>query len=308
MHSGNRLKSALRALACLCVLASAPISAVAQSAAAQDGRPYVLEGTQVWTVPDPVSGRIYEVFVSLPPSYATQPKRRYPALYIADADYGFPLIRSIARRVNLEGPVTQEFILVGLSYVKGEDGMTSRRRDYTQTPNAGKSAPKDAVHGGGIAYQRYVKENVLPFIDGHFRTDPAQRVFMGHSYGALLGTQILLTEPELFRSYILGSPSYWLDEPFMKKLEASYAEAHDDLPANIFAYVGEFEAAKPGDKRYHRKLDMVKDLAEFVQLLKSRDYPGLRIRSEVLANENHLTVFPSGFTRGLIDVLPAETD
>lgn len=300
-------KSRLRALVALAVGLGTIASGVS-AAAAQEGRPYVLEGTQVWTVPDPVSGRIYEVFVSLPPSYATEPQRRYPTLYVADADYGFPLIRSITRRVNLEGQVTQEFILIGLSYAKGEDGMTSRRRDYTQTENAGKSAPKGAVHGGGKAYQQYLKDNVLPFMDAKFRTDPSQRVFMGHSYGALLGTQILLTEPQLFGSYILGSPSYWLDKPFMNGLEADYAAANKDLPANVYAYVGEFEAAKPGDKRYHRKLDMVKDLAAFVKQLKSRDYPSLRIRSEVLADENHLTVFPPGFTRGLIYTLPATAD
>ena len=41
--------------------------------ASAEGAPYVLTGTQVWTVPDPVSGRDYQVFVSLPASYETAP-------------------------------------------------------------------------------------------------------------------------------------------------------------------------------------------------------------------------------------------
>lgn len=101
------------------------------SSAADDGGPYVLAGTQVWSVPDPVSGREYKVFVSLPPSYETQPDRRYPVLYVTDADYAFPIIRQIARRVNLDEPRIEEFILVGLSYAVGEGGMDSRTRDYT---------------------------------------------------------------------------------------------------------------------------------------------------------------------------------
>ena len=68
--------------------------------ASTEGAPYVLKDTQVWTVPDPVSGREYEVFVSLPASYETSPTRRYPVLYVTDADYAFPIIRQIARRVS----------------------------------------------------------------------------------------------------------------------------------------------------------------------------------------------------------------
>ena len=159
----------------------------------------MLEGTQVWSVPDPQSGRHYEVFVSLPASYAREPERRYPVLYIADADYGFPVIRNITRRINLDGPVTEEFILVGLSYAKGEDGMSSRRRDYTPTIRGGGGAPSQAVHGQGASYQRYLRDQVLPFVERKFRADSGRRVFMGHSYGGLLGAQILLTEPQLFR-------------------------------------------------------------------------------------------------------------
>ena len=56
-------------------------------ALATEGAPYVLTGTQVWSVPDPVSGRNYQVFVSLPAGYEANPGRRYPTLYVTDADY-----------------------------------------------------------------------------------------------------------------------------------------------------------------------------------------------------------------------------
>lgn len=270
-----------------------------------EGRAYELKDTQVWTVPDPVSGRTYEVFVSLPASYEESPRRRYPVLYITDADYGFPVIRSIARRVNLEGPMVEEFILVGLSYAVGEGGADSRRRDYTPTPNGPRGAPATAVHGQGAAYQAYLKSRALPFIEGRFRADPARRVFMGHSYGGLLGAQILFTDPTLFESYILGSPSLWFDQRHMFQVEEDYARAHRDLPANVFLYIGAYEAARPGVTRYNRSIDMVGDNAAFAARLRSRDYPGLTLSSEVVAEEDHLTVFPSGLTRGLLHVLPA---
>ncbi|MFW8695384.1 alpha/beta hydrolase, partial [Mesorhizobium japonicum] len=117
------------------------------------------------------------------------PQRRYPVLYVTDADYAFPIIRQVARRVNLDGPRLEEFILVGLSYSRGDSGVVSRNRDYTPTPNGPRSASSN-LHGQGAAYQTYLKNEVLPFIDNRFRADPARRVLLGHSYGALLGAQI----------------------------------------------------------------------------------------------------------------------
>lgn len=272
-------------------------------AKAVEGRAYELADTQVWTVPDPVSGRSYEVFVGLPASYAKDPSRRYPVVYVTDAAYAFPLIGSISRRVGGGGEGLEDFILVGLSYSKGSSPMESRRRDYTFTPNGPSSSPKEHVHGEGAAYADYVRTQVLPFVDGRFRTDPARRVYMGHSYGALLGAHILFTEPTTFSHYILGSPSLWFDKQHMFDVEARYAQGHKDLPANVFMYIGAFETVKSGDARY-TDTDMVGDMKRFEAALKARKYPGLTITSEVIAGEDHLTVFPSGFTRGIKRALP----
>ncbi|MGO4264199.1 alpha/beta hydrolase, partial [Lysobacter sp. TAB13] len=117
-------------------------------------------------------------------------------------DYAFPIIRQIGRRLNVEGPKIEEFILVGLSYGKGEDGMVSRQRDYTPTSNAQSRTAPLFPSGQARAYQRYLRDQVKPFITARYRADPARALFLGHSYGALLGTQILFTEPGLFSGYI----------------------------------------------------------------------------------------------------------
>lgn len=272
-------------------------------AATSEGAPYVLKGTQVWTVPDPVSGRDYEVFVSLPASYESSPDRRYPVVYVTDADYAFPIIRQIARRMNLNGPVIEEFILVGLSYARDDTPTASRNRDYTPTPNGPRRA-SSTVHGGGPAYQTYLKTQALPFIEQRFRADPARRVLLGHSYGGLLGAQILFTEPELFSGYVLGSPSFWFDRRHIMTMEAAYARTHRDLKADVFMYIGGWEIPGP-DRRNTSDADMVGDVRRMEETLQSRHYPGLMVRSVVLTDEDHLTVAPVGFTRALMAVLPA---
>lgn len=283
-------------------IASAATHTYAQStpkAQAGEGRAYEVTGSEVWDVPDPVSGRGYQVFVALPPSYTAQPNRRYPVLYVTDADYAFPIIRQIGRRLNIEGPQIKEFILVGLSYAKGEDGAVSRRRDYTPTPRGPSSAPSGAIHGEGKAYQHYLADQVKPFIAGRYRTDPAESFFLGHSYGALLGAQILFTDPGLFNGYVLGSPSLWYDKRHAMKLEDGYAKQNKDLAAKVFLYVGSYEALRKGDRRYSQTVDMVADNKAFEAALKSRHYPNLQMKSVVLEDEDHLTVAPRGFTQGL---------
>jgi predicted alpha/beta superfamily hydrolase len=270
-----------------------------------NGHAYEIPDSEVWDVPDPISKRGYQVFVALPPSYGTQPQRRFPVLYATDADYAFPIIRQLARRLNVEGPQIEEFILVGLSYGKGENGGISRQRDYTPTPNGPSTAPPNAIHGQAQAYQKYLRDQVKPFINGHYRTAPAKTIFLGHSYGALLGAQILFTEPGLFSSYILGSPSLWYDKRHALKLEAGYAKQNQDLSANVYLYVGAYEALRKGDRRYNQTVDMVADNRALEAALQSRKYPSLKLKSVVLNDEDHLTVAPRGFMQALKYLLPA---
>jgi len=263
------------------------------------GSPYVLFGTEVWDVPDPVSQRGYQVFVSLPASYAKEPSRRYPVLYVTDANYAFPVIREVSRRLNVEHPQIADFILVGLSYANGEDGTLSRDRDYTPTSNGRSDAPAGAVYGHGPAYQAYLRDRVMPFIAQHYRTDPRRALFLGHSYGALLGAQILFTDPGMFSGYILGSPSFWYDKHHAFGAEERYAASHHDLPARVYMYVGEYET-----NRFNRVNDLVADNRELESRLKKRKYPNLVLKSEVLNDEDHVSVAPRGFIHGLKYLLP----
>jgi len=272
----------------------------AQSVKAQSGggRSYELIGTEVWDVPDPISKRGYQVFVSLPASYKKEERRLYPVLFVTDANYAFPVIREIGRRLNVERPQVEEFILIGLSYAKGEDPMQSRTRDYTPTP--GGPAPAGAIQGQGPAYQIYLRDQVKPFIAQHYRTDPRRYVFLGHSYGALLGAQILFTEPDMFSGYILGSPSLWYDNRHIFDVEAIYAARHRNLAAKVYMFAGEYETP-----RFHRTNDIVQDIQALEGRLKKRPYPNLSMTTEVLSGEDHLSVAPRGFTRGLKYLLPA---
>lgn len=274
--------------------------------------PYVLDGTEVRRVRAERLQRDYELFVGLPASYDGQPSRRYPVLFVTDANYAFPLLRSIARRVGDGGRGLEEFILVGLSYAKGDTPEHSRRRDYTPTARADAPAllSRDGVapiFGQAEAYRQFIAEAVFPFVASHYRADMTRKIFAGHSYGGLFGTHVLLTEPTMFQHYILGSPSLWYDGRVMFARERAYAASHRDLKAEVFLAAGSFEAVNPTSRnpRYQREGDdMVRDVRAFERVLKSRGYPGLRIQSRIVDDEDHLTVAPAILTRGLMWALP----
>ncbi|MEN5206900.1 alpha/beta hydrolase-fold protein [Stenotrophomonas terrae] len=264
-----------------------------------EGAPYEVLGSEVWDVPDPVSGRNYQMFVALPAGYADNPDKRYPVLYVTDADYAFPLVWQMARRLNVEGRKIEDFILVGLSYAKGEGGMQSRRRDYTPTANGPSSSPADAVHGGAGAYITYLETQALPFMAKRYRTDETRRMFLGHSYGALLGTQVMLERPQLFSAYILGSPSYWFDKQVMERRLAQAGKA-PELPVRAYMYVGEYESVQHGGDA-----DMVVDAQRMIGLLGARGGRSLQLKLDVLNDEDHLSVAPRGFMHGLKYLLAA---
>jgi predicted alpha/beta superfamily hydrolase len=266
-----------------------------------------LPNTQVHQLPAQSNGRHYEVWVELPPSYG-KTEKKFPVLFVSDANYAFPLIRSIRNRLGASGQNIEDFVIVGLSYAKGDNPTDSRSLDYTPT-NILANGKKRSKHltakayGGAAFYAEYLRHQVIPFVLNTYQVDPKRKLFVGHSYGGLLGAQILLTQPDTFDTYILSSPSLWFDNKTMFKLEQQYATNHKDLKARVQLYAAEFEQIKPGP-RYANRVSIVDDMLLFEKTLKSRNYPGLQIQSQIIADEDHLSVFPSMIGRALVKLLP----
>lgn len=192
-------------------------------------------------------------------------------------------------------------MIVGLSYAAGENLENSRRRDYT--PIAHSSS--NLAYGGAAAYQTYLRNVVLRHVESNYRTDPAQRHFWGHSYGALLGSHILFTEPRMFRTYLLGSPSFWYENGAIYQFEEAYAAAHRQLDATVLLYVGGLEVARYDQRRKGNTRDMVAGMQEFEARLRSRGYGGLRMASAIMKGNDHLTSIRPGFEWAMMSAMPS---
>ena len=266
--------------------------------------PYQLDATEVRDIRSASLKRDYQLLVALPDSYASS-TRRYPVLFVTDANYAFPVVRSIAQRLAKHAGM-EEVIVVGLSYAAGDTPAYSRRRDYTPSTPRGQTYSSDMpgrapAFGEAAAYGRFIATEVFPAIAARYRADMRRKAFVGHSYGSLLGIELLLTTPATFEHYILGSPSLWFDRGVMFEREAAYARARRELPASVYFGIGGRETLAPGKKRSRseEEADMVADLKEFDAALASRRHRGLRTQVEVFPGEDHASVFPFLFTHGL---------
>ncbi len=271
---------------------------------------YVLENTEVRDIRAPALKRDYQLYVALPDSYR-QGNKRYPVLFVTDANYAFPVVRNIAQRLNKHAGM-EEVIVVGLSYANGDGGVYSRRRDYTPTTPRKHDYRSDMpgrqpAFGEAKAYGQFISGEVFPFIASNYRVNMQRKVFIGHSYGSLLGLQFLLTEPRTFEHYILGSPSLWYDAGIMFEREQAYAASHKDLPASVFFGIGGLEKLAAGKKRSRAEedADMLADVREFDGKLTSRKFPNLKTRLRVFEDEDHASVFPFVLTHGLRAYLKA---
>lgn len=238
----------------------------------------------------------YELFIQLPQSYK-ETNKNYPLVVVNDSRFAFPIASGAMQLMG--GRVVHEAIVAGISYAKGEDYGVSRTRDYTPTYSPQESSAHSdaarAVSGHAKEYVQFIQEQVIPDIKKHYRVDNNNKVFVGHSFGGLLGSYILINKPEIFDHYIIGSPSLWYDKKVILKMEEEYSKHHNNMKANVMIYV---DADITGSN------SMVTDVQAFEKSLRSRSYKNLKLHVEVLKGENHHSVFPALLSKGLMKSIP----
>jgi S-formylglutathione hydrolase FrmB len=140
-----------------------------------------------------------ELNVYLPPSYAAEPKRKYPSIYLlhgyqAKYQQWMPTlgwnIRSVMDRLIAKGEV-REMIIV----------MPDGRNRY------GGSFYANSVTTGN--WEDYITEDLISFIDGEYRTITAAsaRGVAGHSMGGYGAIRLAMKHPDRFGAVYALSPA-----------------------------------------------------------------------------------------------------
>lgn len=147
-------------------------------------------------------GRPYHIYVHLPDSYAKQPERRYPIVYLLDGDSLYPMLAPGHLLLQIDEGLP-DAIIVGIAY--GSFDPSVNRRDIDFTGPAADVAPEKA---GAPAFQRFLKSELLPAIEARYRADPDRRVLFGQSRGGSFVLYSAFTDPDLFWGRIASNPGF----------------------------------------------------------------------------------------------------
>ncbi|GAA2143150.1 alpha/beta hydrolase [Actinomadura napierensis] len=249
----------------------------------------------------------WDVAVALPPAGArTEP---LPVLYLLDGFLTFLTTAQIAQNL-LAFSLRQlrPVAIVGISPTTGDRGRLTARRPRDLTPTS--AAPGYHLGetpygtGGAGAMLDLIRHVIAPHVEAAHGLDPSDRGLAGFSLSGLFTCWALACRPEGFRRFLAVSPSLWWDDHLLldrRRAPFAVREASD-----VYLAVGEREdrperswpVMPAAMLRSLAGLDMVADLAAFTERL--REAEKVAVRSEVVPDEQHATVWPGAVTRGLL--------
>ena len=243
-----------------------------------------------------------------------------PVVYALDRNGSFPLLMAMHTGMMIERDVPPALI-VGIGYASAEAMMVNRGRDYTPTPV---TDMRSVPHAGGPEFLQFLVEELIPVIDAHYPVESDNRILAGHSIAGLFGAWVMLTQPSLFRGYMLSSPSFDTNHEEVWEWESDFASSGSRLDATVYVSAGGLEddgrarlMEQAGQGSDAEKLaEIVRHfemhgwprgqrdtVPEFVDRVRARGYAGLEIAGDVFAGETHMSVLPGALSRGLRYVL-----
>jgi len=134
------------------------------------------------------------LFVSLPESYRSSPKRRYPVVYALHGfgDGGMSMILTL-RGKGSSGPDVPEVIIVGI-----ESGNSLGGSFYANSPATGN-------------WEDLITSEAISLVDRKFRTIASRegRALAGYSMGGFGSWHIALSRPDLYCAAWAACPGAW---------------------------------------------------------------------------------------------------
>jgi predicted alpha/beta superfamily hydrolase len=257
------------------------------------------------------TGREYRITISLPLGYApaadegwpfNDTPAQWPVVYVLDGNWFFGMVTDMTRPVSWCGSTT-DAIIVGIGYPEDKDpieafreSFTRRRADLTPVRDEAEEKAMERQHkrptptGDAGGFLTFIKEELIPFIEGGYRADPARRILMGHSYGGLFGVFALFEAPGLFDTWILGSPTLSYGNRITFQQEEAFAREYRKLPAKVYLYAGDEESIQD---------TTLTDTIRLATILQSRAYEGFSLFKNIFLEQNHCEVVVPGFQWGL---------
>lgn len=245
--------------------------------------PHVIGNSELRVLPVTSAGRHYQLSVGLPASYASQPDRRYPVVYVTDGYWDFQKLDAIRGSLTFD-KVVPDFIIVGLGYA-GENLNYGQLRSWELSPVAVNGNPET---GHAAEFLETIEKTIIPFIEREYRADPSHRVLAGASLGGLFTLYSMYSKPDLFNAWIAVTPAVVLNNDWLLDYENKFAEAGRTLKGRLHVTMGENEG-----------VGFIAGILRYNARVQSRKYPDLAYSFRIIDGERHAGMQLEAYTRGL---------
>ncbi|MEE1974235.1 alpha/beta hydrolase-fold protein [Maribacter flavus] len=210
--------------------------------------------------------------ISLPFGYK-ETHATYPVLYVLDG------LANIKHTVGTVEMLTESGLIPPLIIVAIES--LDRNRDLTPS-NAGKNLHGSSGNagipqsGGAPRFLDFFQEELIPFIDSHYRTHP-YRILEGHSLGGLFSIYTLMERPDLFNAFIVAAPALWWNKEEMTEKAKSFFKLTNTLDKTAYFGIG------GGDG-----WGMRQELKRYIDVVEQHRPANFRWKHEQVGDEGHM--------------------
>jgi predicted alpha/beta superfamily hydrolase len=289
--SAMRIATNVLAAWMLFLTAARAVTAVAQSApeleVVSEGA-YSSGGAQQFVLHSARVGRDFLVVVtppptasvldSSPPSQRRSVNRKYPAIYALDAGWG---IAGPVAQMMAHTQIMSPAYVISIGYPAGKTDPRNADLLHRAFIDSGQT-----YGGGGAIFQKFLTQDLRPFLELQYPLDPKKAILFGHSFGGLFTANVLATSPDAFSGYIIGSPSVWADPQLLPDLAAAASKGKGQ---RVYVAVGERETEDLGGKRAPT---MVQGVDQIAAILGSPPNSTFKVEKRIFAGGTHISYYP----------------
>jgi predicted alpha/beta superfamily hydrolase len=185
----------------------------------------------------PQLNRYRRIWAYLPPDYDSLTNKRYPVIYMHDAQNLFDNLTAFAGEWEIDESMNSLFqqgdrgaIVIGIN-----NGGSQRINEYSPWVNA--------QYGGGqgAAYVDFIVQTLKPYVDQQFRTDSTRlgTAIWGSSMGGLISQYAAMQYQSVFSKVGVFSPSLW----FSSQVYSQVSSIGKQFPMKFFILAGAQESA-----------------------------------------------------------------
>lgn len=185
----------------------------------------------------PQLNRYRRIWAYLPPDYDSLTNKRYPVIYMHDAQNIFDNLTAFAGEWEIDESMNSLFqqgdrgaIVIGIN-----NGGSQRINEYSPWVNP--------QYGGGqgAAYVDFIVQTLKPYVDQQFRTDSTRlgTAIWGSSMGGLISQYAAMQYQSIFSKVGVFSPSLW----FSSQVYSQVSSIGKQFPMKFFILAGAQESA-----------------------------------------------------------------